>query len=45
MSALALLLAVVISFIPFSIYLYKFPTIIALFFMIITFLTIVWKSH
>jgi len=44
-SVLSLFLAVVVSFIPITIYVYKFPTIISLFFMIIVCLTIVWKSY
>ena len=44
-SGLSLILAVGISLIPFSVYLYKIPTIIALFFLIIVCLTINWKSH
>ena len=43
-SLVALLLAVVVSFIPITIYLYKFPTIISLFFIIIVCLTINWKG-
>jgi len=42
MSIVSLGLIVVISFLNFE---YKFPVIISLFFMIITCLTIVWKSH
>ncbi|MDP3026971.1 MAG: hypothetical protein Q8N63_04635 [Nanoarchaeota archaeon] len=41
----SLILAVITSFIPFSLFLYKLPVIISLFFIIITFLTIVWKSY
>ena len=44
-SFIFLILAVAVSFLPYSIFEYKFPVIIALFFMIITNLTIVWKSH
>lgn len=44
-SVLSLLIAVIISFIPFSIFEYKFPVIISLFFIIITCLTIAWKSY
>jgi len=44
-SAIALILAIGVSFISIEIYSYKFPTIISLFFIIITFLTIIWKSH
>ena len=42
MSVAALVLAVVVSFFRFE---YKVPVIMALFFMIITDLTIIWKSH
>ena len=44
-SILSLIFAVLVSFIPFTIYLYKFPTIISLFFIIIVCLTIIWKSY
>jgi len=44
-SVSSLILAVIISFIPTTLYLYKFSTIISLFFIIITCLTIIWKSH
>jgi len=44
-SAVSLALIVVLSFIPFEIYLYKIPTIITLFFVIIMCLTINWKSY
>ena len=44
-SIISLFLAIIISFIPINLYLYKFPTIIALFFIIITSLTIIWKSE
>ena len=43
-SGISLLLAIIVSFIPIEIYLYKFPTIISLFFIIIVCLTINWKS-
>lgn len=41
-SSVALILIIVIVFIDF---LYKLPIIISLFFIIITCLTIIWKSH
>lgn len=41
-SGICLFIAILISFIGFE---YKFPVIISLFFMIITCLTIVWKSY
>ena len=41
---ISLVFAVRISFISFSVYLYKLPTIISLFFIIIVCLTIIWKS-
>ena len=44
-SIISLILAVVISFIDFAVYVYKFPTIISLFFIIIVCLTITWKSY
>jgi len=44
-SALGLALIIGISFIPFSDYAYKIPTIIALFFIIIVCLTINWKGN
>jgi len=44
-SAISLVLAVGVSFIPLNIFIYKFPVIITLFFIIIVCLTIVWKSH
>jgi len=45
MIVVSLILAVIISFIPFNSFTYKFPVIISLFFIIITCLTIIWKSH
>tara|TARA_Y100000310_G_C20573514_1_gene759281 strand:- start:472 stop:714 length:243 start_codon:yes stop_codon:yes gene_type:complete len=42
MSISALVLAVVVSFLRFD---YKIPTIMTLFFIIITNLTIIWKSY
>jgi hypothetical protein len=45
MSIICLILALAVSFLSYSIFEYKLPVIIALFFMIITCLTIVWKSH
>jgi len=42
MSGISLLLIIVVSFLSFE---YKLPVIISLFFIIITCLTIVWKSH
>jgi uncharacterized membrane protein YoaK (UPF0700 family) len=45
MSIISLILSIVVSFIPITTYLYKFPTIISLFFIIIVCLTIVWKSY
>jgi hypothetical protein len=44
-SVFCLIFAFIIFFIPTAIYLYKLPTIIGLFFMIIVFLTIIWKSR
>jgi len=44
-SVICLILAIGISFLPSVIFLYKLPSIVALFFIIITSLTIVWKSH
>ena len=44
-SALSLILAIGVNFIPFTFFIYKFPVIITLFFIIITCLTIIWKSH
>ena len=44
-SILSLAVAVAISFIPLAVFIYKFPTIISLFFIIITSLTIAWESH
>jgi len=44
-SIISLILAVAVSFIPFDIFIYKFPVIVSLFFIIIACLTIVWKSH
>jgi len=44
-SIVSLILAVIASFIPFSFFLYKLPVIISLFFIIITCLTIIWKSY
>lgn len=44
-SVICLILAIAISFLPLTIFQYKLPVIIALFFIIITSLTIVWKSH
>lgn len=44
MSIVFLVLAVLLSFISNSIFEYKIPVIISLFFMIITNLTIVWKA-
>ena len=44
-SVLSLILAVVISFVSFEIYAYKFPTIISLFFIIIVCWVIIWKSY
>ena len=44
-SVVCLLLTIIVSFIPITLYLYKFPTIISLFFIIIVCLTIVWKSY
>ena len=44
-SIICLIGAIVTSFIPYLIFKYKLPVIIALFFIIITCLTIVWKSH
>jgi len=41
-SAICLILAVIISFIDFM---YKIPVIIALIFIIITDLTLIWRSH
>lgn len=45
MSIISLILAIIVSFIPFETYPYKIPTIITLFFIIIVNLTISWKSH
>jgi len=42
MSGASLLLIVVVSFLNFE---YKLPVIISLFFIIITCLTVVWKSY
>jgi hypothetical protein len=44
-SAFCLVLAIGISFINYEIFQYKIPVIVALFFIIITSLFIVWKSH
>lgn len=44
-SVICLIGAVAVAFIPSNIFMYKLPVIIALFFIIITSLTIVWKSH
>lgn len=41
----SLILAVVVSFVSFESFIYKFPVIISLFFIIIVCLTIIWKSH
>ncbi len=42
---ISLIIAVGVSFISFNSFTYKFPVIISLFFIIITCLTIIWKSH
>ncbi len=44
-SIMSLILAIVVSFIPFDIFIYKFPVIVTLFFIIITCLTIAWKTY
>ena len=44
-SIVCLLLSIIISFISITLYVYKLPTIVSLFFIIITCLTIIWKSH
>jgi len=44
-SVICLILAIGVSFLPSLIFYYKLPVIIGLFFIIITSLTIVWKSH
>lgn len=44
-SVICLIGAIAASFLPPSIFEYKLPVIITLFFIIITSLTIVWKSH
>jgi len=44
-SVLSLILAIVISFVSFEIYVYKFPAIISLFFMIIVCEVIIWKGY
>ncbi len=44
-SAISLILIIKISFISIERYLYKIPTIITLFFVIIMCLTINWKSY
>jgi len=44
-SAVCLAAAIGVSFIPLTIFLYKFPVIISLFFVIIVCLTVIWKAH
>ena len=44
-STICLILTIVVGFTPITIYLYKFPAIISLFFIIIPCLTIIWKSY
>jgi hypothetical protein len=44
-SSICLILAVIISLLPSVIYSYKIPAIVGLFFIIITSLTIVWKTY
>ena len=44
-SIVCLILIIVISFISIELYLYKIPSIVSLFFIIIVCLTIVWKSY
>lgn len=44
-SVLSLVLIIILSFLSFEFYLYKIPTIISLFFIIIVCLTINWKSN
>jgi len=44
-SVICLIIAIIVSFLSSTIFIYKLPVIIALFFMIITCLTIVWKSY
>ena len=42
---ISLISSIVISFISFNSFIYKIPVIITLFFIVITCLTIVWKSY
>jgi len=42
-SIISIFLAIAVSFIPVSIYPYKFPAIISLFFITIVCLTIIWR--
>jgi hypothetical protein len=44
MSIICFIIAIIISFVPFSILKYKLPIIVTMFFVIITSFTIVWKS-
>jgi hypothetical protein len=44
-SAFCLLFAVWTAFLPYIVFMFKVPVIVSLFFIIITSLTIVWKSH
>jgi len=44
-SVVCLILIVIVSFIPYAAFIYKFPVIITLFFIIIVCLSVVWKSY
>lgn len=43
-SIICLIFAIAVSFVPITFFIYKFPVIITLLFIIITCLTIAWKG-